>query len=156
MSKLKVPGALLILLTAGAIVFTMSSRARAGDNGNRKPGAVQVIVPDEDRFSPFAVTIRVGQWITWVNNDTDDHTIVSDDAFNTAGHRGVNVTLPANGGTYSLRFVHPGVFPYYCRFHAMLDDHNQPKAPGPDGGIQDANGNYGTPMSGVVTVVGED
>ena len=29
----------------------------------------------------------------------------------------------------------------------------QPIAPGPDGGIQDTNGNYGTPMSGVVTVL---
>ena len=156
MTRLRISGAVLLLLTVGVIVLSSSSRVRAGDNGGKKPGAVQVIVPDEDRFTPFAVTIRVGQWITWVNNDTDDHTIVSDDAFNTAGHHGVNVVLPANGGTYSLRFMHGGVFPYYCRFHSMLDDHNQPKAPGPDGGIQDANGNYGTPMSGVVTVVGED
>jgi len=157
MSKFRFSGALFLLLAVGVIVFSASSQVRAGDDHHRKPGAVQVIVPDEDRFTPFAVTIRVGQWVTWVNNDTDDHTIVSDDAFNTAGHRGVNVVLPANGGTYSLKFVHAGVFPYYCRFHSMLDNDNQPKAPGPDGGIQDANGNYGTPMSGVVTVVmGED
>jgi len=38
----------------------------------------------------------------------------------------------------------------------MLDSFNQPKAPGPDGGIQDPNGNFGTPMNGVITVVGED
>jgi hypothetical protein len=35
----------------------------------------------------------------------------------------------------------------------MLDPDNQPIAPGPDGGIQDSNGNFGTPMSGVITVV---
>jgi hypothetical protein len=30
-------------------------------------------------------------------------------------------------------------------------------APGPDGGIQDPNGNFGTPMNGVITVLpGED
>jgi plastocyanin len=116
----------------------------------------QIIVPDEDRFIPFAITVRVGQPVTWVNNDADDHTVVSDDVFNTAGHRGTNVLLKANGGTYTLVFRHPGVFPFYCRFHAMLDADNQPKAPGPDGGIQDANGNYGTPMNGVITVVGQD
>jgi hypothetical protein len=38
----------------------------------------------------------------------------------------------------------------------MLDAHHQPIAPGPDGGIQDANGNFGTPMNGVITVLGED
>ena len=116
----------------------------------------QIIVPDEDRFIPFAITVRVGQPVVWVNNDADDHTVVSDDAFNTAGHRGTNVVLPANGGQFTLVFKHPGVFPFYCRFHSMLDADNQPKAPGPDGGIQDSNGNYGTPMNGVITVLGED
>jgi plastocyanin len=118
--------------------------------------ARQIIVPDEDRFTPFAITVRVGQTVQWVNNDTDDHTVVSDDAFNTAGHRGVNMLLKANGGTVSLKFNHPGVFPFYCRFHATLDADNQPKAPGPDGGIQDQNGNFGTPMNGVVTVLAND
>jgi len=118
--------------------------------------ARQIIVPLEDRFTPFAITIRVGQTVEWVNNDADDHTVVSNDAFNTAGHRGVNVILPANGGTFHLTFKHPGVFPFYCRFHAMLDGQNQPIAPGPDGGIQDSNNNFGTPMNGVVTVLGED
>jgi hypothetical protein len=82
--------------------------------------------------------------------------VVSNDAFNTAGHRGTNVILKANGGKFVLVFRHPGVFPFYCRFHAMLDVDNQPKAPGPDGGIQDSNGNFGTPMNGVITVLGED
>ena len=120
------------------------------------PAATQIIVPDEDRFFPFAITVRVGQPVIWINNDTDDHTVVSNDAFNTAGHRGVNVTLKANGGTFTLVFKHPGVFPFYCRFHSMLDADHQPKAPGPDGGIQDSNGNYGTPMNGVITVLGDD
>jgi hypothetical protein len=38
----------------------------------------------------------------------------------------------------------------------MLDADNQPKAPGPDGGIQDSNGNFGTPMNGVITVLDND
>lgn len=156
MSKSQIPKALLLLLMLATLIFTFSSRVRAGDDETVKPAATQVLVPDEDRFTPFAVTIHVGQWVTWVNNDTDDHTIVSNDAFNSAGHHGVNVLLKANGGKFSLKFTHPGVFPYYCRFHSMLDDHNQPKAPGPDGGIQDPNGNFGTPMNGVVTVVGQD
>jgi len=157
MSSLRVRGCLLLLLALGMLVLGFSSRVRAGDGSDDgKPAAVQILVPDEDRFIPFAVTVHVGQKVTWTNNDADDHTIVSDNAFNTAGHRGVNVLLKANGGTFSLRFFHAGVFPYYCRFHSMLDAHNQPKAPGPDGGIQDPNGNYGTPMSGVVTVVGDD
>lgn len=119
----------------------------------------QVIVPEEDRFTPFAQTIHTGDGVQWINMDTDDHTVVSDDFVNTAGHRGLNVLLPgtdSNGGqpgTVTLYFNHPGTFVYYCRFHSHLDDDHQPVAPGPDGGIQDANGNYGTPMMGVITVL---
>ena len=40
---------------------------------------------------PFAITVRVGQPVLWINDDSDDHTIVSDDAFNTAGHRELKV-----------------------------------------------------------------
>jgi plastocyanin len=123
------------------------------------PIARQVIVPGEDRFSPFAITIRSGQSVQWVNLDTDDHTVVSNDFFNTAGHNGTNVLLKgtdSNGGvpgTFTLHFSHPGTFVYYCRFHAHLDNFHQPVAPGPDGGIQDQNGNFGTPMNGIITVL---
>src|SRR5205823_4471475 len=32
--------------------------------------AQQVIVPEEDRFSPFALTIHAGDCVQWVNEDT--------------------------------------------------------------------------------------
>jgi plastocyanin len=118
-----------------------------------------VIVPEEDRFTPFAQTIHAGDSVKWINMDTDDHTVVSDDFFNNAGHRGVNLLLVGtdnNGGhpgTVTLVFPRPGTFVYYCRFHAHLDEDHQPAAPGPKGGIEDADGNHGTPMMGVITVL---
>ena len=117
------------------------------------------MIPETDKFVPFQLTIHPGDTVTWVNSDTDDHTVVSDDAFNTAGNQGVDHLIPgtdSNGGmpgTFTLKFTHPGTFVYYCWFHSHLDGDAQPVAPGPDGGIQDANGNFGTPMSGVVTVL---
>jgi plastocyanin len=120
----------------------------------------QIIVPGEDRFIPFALTIHTGESVQWVNTDTDDHTVVSDDFFNTAGHHGTNRLLLGtdnNGGQpgkLTLRFDNPGTFVFYCRFHAHLDTDHQPVAPGPRGGIQDpATGNFGTPMSGVIFVL---
>jgi plastocyanin len=124
----------------------------AGAHGGHQ-SPLLVKVPAEDRFTPFAATIHAGDSVRWVNNDADGHTVVSDDAFNTAGHKGVDRPLPASGGTVTLRFDHPGTFVYYCRFHARLDSAGQPVAPGPEGGIQNPNGNFGTPMSGVVTVL---
>jgi len=123
----------------------------------------QVIVPEEDLFKPFSLTIRAGDSVEWINNDTDDHTVVSNDVFNTTGDKNVDIVIPgtdSNGGVpgkFTLKFPKPGVFNYYCRFHSMLDDEHQPTAPGPDGGIQDpATGNFGTPMMGVITVVSRE
>ena len=152
----------LVLLTAFAILFALSFGAvitnRIAAAERTKPHKM-VIVPGEDRFSPFALTIRSGESVQWINMDTDDHTVVSNDFFNTAGHNGTNVLLKgtdSNGGvpgTFILHFSHPGTFVYYCRFHAHLDNFHQPAAPGPDGGIQDQNGNFGTPMNGIITVL---
>lgn len=135
--------AVLLLLIAASSNLALAAQRTA---------AVQIMVPGEDRFVPFAVTVHVGQKVKWVNQDTDSHYVVSNDAFNTAGHKGVSHLLPA-GQTFSLTFRRVGVFPFYCLLHSMLDADNQPKAPGPDGGIQDPDGNFGTPMNGVVTVI---
>jgi len=126
-----------------------------------------VTVPQEDRFMPFALTIRAGETVEWVNLDTDDHTVVSDDSFNTAGPGGIDQLLPgtdSNGGQpgrFTLLFDKAGTFVYYCRFHAVLDADHQPVAPGPRGGIQGGSpfgtpSNFGTPMSGVITVLDDD
>jgi plastocyanin len=137
-----VPAALVVVPQAGA---------------SRGPKPITINIPEEDRFAPFAATVSVGQPVQWVNGDTDDHTVVADDAFTTAGHDNTNHLITGTAskkgpGRFTLVFNQPGTFVYYCRFHAHLDAANQPVAPGPDGGIQDPNGNFGTPMMGVITV----
>jgi plastocyanin len=156
------PATLLILSLALLTALGASASSDSRDQGKRVTHN-QVIVPEEDRFTPFSQTIRAGEAVRWTNLDSDDHTVVSDDFLNTTGSRGVNLLLKgtdSNGGvpgTVILHFNHPGVFVYYCRFHAHLDGAHQPAAPGPEGGIQDAGGNFGTPMMGVITVLpGED
>src|SRR5437667_8113662 len=80
---------LLFVLTFG----TVPNRIAASDKPGDSHGARMVIVPGEDRFSPFAVQIKVNETVEWVNMDTDDHTVVSNDFFNTAGNNNTNVVL---------------------------------------------------------------
>lgn len=142
------------VLAALPVAAVLVATAAIGAGADDRHGTVhKVTVPESDRFTPFALSIRAGDTVKWLNNDEDDHTVVSDAAFDTTGHQGTDQLLTADGGTVTLRFSHPGTFVYYCRFHAQLDAFNQPVAPGPDGGIQDANDNFGTPMSGVITVM---
>src|SRR5262249_43089854 len=116
MSAMRVRCLTLSMFVVGFLVLGAANRPMAA-GGDAGAVARQIIVPAEDRFTPFPITIRVGQKVTWINNDTDAHTVTSDDAFNTAGHRGVNKLLKGNGGKFTLTFNHPGVFPFYCQFH---------------------------------------
>ena len=151
---------IMILASAAAAVLTavMWGAAPAGQPKDT-PKRARVIIPKEDRFTPFNLTVHAGTLVIWVNQDTDDHTIVSDDNFSTAGPRGLDILIKgtdSNGGTpgrYAFFFAEHGTFVYHCMFHSHLDDAQQPVAPGPKGGIQDANGNFGTPMMGTVTVL---
>jgi plastocyanin len=119
----------------------------------------QVTIPESDEFIPLALTIHVGDSVTWTNNDEDDHSIVAVQAFTSTDHRTVNHVILGtenNGGkpgVYTLKFNQAGRFLYRCRFHANVNEHHQPIAPGPRGGIQDSKGNFGTPMMGVITVL---
>ncbi len=150
--------ALGLCASLGGVVAVTTSASGAASS--RAQNNHVVLIPQADKFLPFHLTIHAGDSVTWVNKDTDDHTVVSDNAFNNAGHLGLDHLIPGTDanhgkpGRFSVRFSHPGTFVYYCRFHAHLDADNQPVAPGPDGGIQDMNGNFGTPMTGVITVVG--
>jgi plastocyanin len=149
----------LLVLVLVLLTGVLAAAAPAPDVADKHIQHIQVIVPEADRFSPFALTILAGEAVRWVNKDTDDHTIVSLDVSNTTGPKRINIVLPgtdSNGGKpgqFQLIFDKPGTWIYYCRFHSHLGDDHQPIAPGPKGGIQDADGNFGVPMMGVVTVL---
>src|SRR5262245_18673105 len=68
---------LLIALAIGILVILTNTRSFAATPAHRLHH--QVIVPEEDRFFPFAITIHAGDSVKWTNMDTDDHTIVTND-----------------------------------------------------------------------------
>jgi plastocyanin len=162
---------LLLFVLGLGVAVGLASRLRADDEHHHQHHTV-VGVPGEDRFVPFAIQIHAGDTVDWVNSDTDDHTVVSNDALNTAGPQNVNVVVVGtdhnngNPGTFSITFHDAGMWNYYCRFHSTPnDEYHQPFAPGPDGGIQtdkdpalcDPAGtdhcNFGTPMMGVIVIL---
>ncbi len=148
-----------LLLLAVALLPMRVAHAQDATASVGAPRLFDVTIPTADRFIPVTLQIRVGDTVRWTNNDTDDHTIVSVTPFDSTGPRQLNIVIPgtdSNGGqpgVYTITFNRPGMFLYHCRFHSHLDGYNQPVAPGPDGGIQDSHGNFGTPMMGEITVL---
>ncbi len=87
-----------------------------------------VVIPGADRFVPYALTIRVGDTVTWRNNDgNEEHSVTSIDAVNSAKNpANVDHVLVGAGNPFTLTFNEPGQWLYYCRFHAALDEFSQP------------------------------
>ena len=108
------------LLVVGLLPSALPCGVALADDTHHGHFLQQVLVPEADRFTPFALTIEVGDVVEWVNNDTDDHTVVSDDVFNTTGPVGLNHLLPRGRGQvlnykFSLTPAARGGMPAPCR-----------------------------------------
>ena len=98
-------------------------------------------------YLPSAVTIQVNQTITWVNQDTEGHTITSGKAGGREGLIQNNMGQPSGlfdsgtippGKTWSHTFTKPGQYEYFCTIHPWMDGYitvneNQPDPTDADG-----------------------
>jgi len=88
------------------------------DNMKKDLGFVKVssannVTIQGDVFSPSSLTVKVGDTITWTNNDNHDHTVTS----NTGTFNSGNI---ANGSTFSFTFNTAGTYSYNCSIHTSM------------------------------------
>lgn len=62
-------------------------------------------------FNPATLTVKMGDTVTWTNNDSANHQIKSD-TFNSAPL--------SNGQTYSFTFKTAGTYNYSCAIHPSM------------------------------------
>ena len=106
---------LVLVVIAGATVMiagcTSSSNPSPGpvtSTSSQNPVAVQNYA-----FSPSMLTIQKGANVTWKNDDSVQHSIVSDSpAFSSP--------LLNTGDTYTYQFNNSGSFPYHCSIHPYM------------------------------------
>jgi plastocyanin len=80
------------------------------DGGASAGGGVQVSMKDIE-FNPGTLTIKAGQTVTWVNDDSVGHDVTGDD-FESGDAGGMN-----GGDTYDHTFNKAGTYPYVCSVH---------------------------------------
>ena len=117
---------LLVGVTAAAIAACGSSGSgsgspagSAGSGGGstasacrptNQAGGTAVTIADF-AYAPATAQAKVGQPVTFTNNDTVSHgAVLDDDASCTTGSFG-------NGGSASLVFSAPGTYTYHCHVH---------------------------------------
>lgn len=64
-------------------------------------------------FNPGTITVSKGTTVTWVNDDSATHTLVSDSGVFSSGSLG-------KGDTFSRTFTEAGTFAYHCGVHPSM------------------------------------
>ena len=79
----------------------------------------QNVALEKNKFSPRDTTVRVGETVTWMNNDGIGHSVTADDgSFDSSPSCGtLGGRCLQRGETFAQTFNKPGRFPYYCRIH---------------------------------------
>lgn len=100
--------ALLAALFAAVLLLFLSAPAAvaaAAAQGHQIP-------IDRYAYRPGELTVRVGETVTWTNQDQAPHDVVT-----TAGPAVLRSPLLAQGQSWSFTFTLPGAYDYYCSVH---------------------------------------
>ena len=114
---------------AGAIVamYVLSGIANMGVEGSGNAQEPAAPIPDNstvvkivanagsNSFSSNPVEVKVGETVTWVNDDSGRHTVTSKDGVFDSGMMG-------KGQSFSFTFDKAGEYPYFCEPHPNMVD----------------------------------
>lgn len=64
-------------------------------------------------FGPQALKVKVGQTVTWVNDDDIPHTVAS-------GTKLFKSKVLDTGDSFSFTFTKAGAYPYFCSLHPHM------------------------------------
>jgi plastocyanin len=127
-ASLTIIGAIAIsstpILGTNSATFVNYAQAQTEVKVSIVPGASTL---SDKSFSPNPVNIKVGDTVTWVNDDTQFHTVVSGNPSG-GGDTGKvfdsglsgPTALTTKGKTFSHKFTEKGEFPYFCQLHPTM------------------------------------
>jgi plastocyanin len=93
---------LVLAAVAGPLLLTPAPVAASG----------HAVTMAHYAFSPNGLTVTAGDTVTWTNQDTDSHNVVT-----TSGPASFSSPLIATGRSWSYTFTVPGTYAYYCSVH---------------------------------------
>ena len=97
-----------LALVALAVVAFGGCGSGGSSKSSSSPGAISM---KGLRFHPDNVTVKVGQKVTWTNDDSVDHNVTA-----TGGAKFMSQAF-GNGKTYSFTPQRAGVIKYVCTLH---------------------------------------
>ena len=71
-------------------------------------------------FEPASITVPTGTTVTWTNNDTALHTIISGTPKGVDSGTVFDSSYLSSGKTFEHKFDSTGTFDYYCTLHPFM------------------------------------
>ena len=106
--------------TTGNTTGTSATSAGGGTSVSIVPGSSTLT---DTAFSPNPVEVSVGDTVTWTNDDTQPHTVVSGENAQPSGEFDSSPNfnpLIAPKQTFEHTFTQAGEYPYYCALHPNM------------------------------------
>jgi plastocyanin len=101
---------LVVLLAAGALVAGCGSSSKKSSTSSTPAAGGTAVSMKNIQYSPTSLTVKVGQTVTWTNDDTVVHNVTADDGtFKSSTFGG--------GKTFSWKATKAGTFKYACTIH---------------------------------------
>jgi plastocyanin len=99
----------------GAAEQTEQTEEPAGDGGAEAGGGSAEVSMEGIKFNPAEISVKVGDTVTWTNNDSVGHDVTGDDF--KSGDPGAL----QNGDTFEHTFDKAGTFDYVCTVHPGME-----------------------------------
>ncbi len=109
--------ALILALFVVLVVAVFAAGCGGGTSGTTTTAAGGAsggqVVMKSFAFDPASVTVKVGDSVTWTNNDSATHTVTADN-----GEFKSSDIAP--GATFTQKFDKAGTYPYHCSIHPSM------------------------------------
>jgi len=114
LSVLPVLAALVLAGCGGSDDNNSSTPATTAKTAALGGGTTAAVSMKNIQFVPSTITAKVGQKITWTNDDSVAHTVTKQEGFSGAGPESGTVNP---GSTFSFTPTKAGKIPYFCQIH---------------------------------------
>ncbi len=71
-------------------------------------------------YNPNPLEIKVGDTVTWLNNDSSPHTVTSSSSSSSSEESNFDSDVLRRDETFSFTFDREGEYPYYCTLHPNM------------------------------------
>jgi amicyanin len=107
--------ALLVLAGCGSSSKSSSSPTSTPATPAPSTGGAVAVSIKNLAFIPSTVQAKVGQTVTWTDNDAPPHNVIW-----VSGPKFASSSTLESGSTYSIKVTTPGTIHYFCSIHPFM------------------------------------